>query len=90
MKGHMKGSNSTFVFNHNDVKSGSKYSDIINYNDLTGYKTPTKQLIESLYNIDVDQEHTELHIDTEVGFKGNPNIGSVILNDLINTLALNY
>lgn len=89
MKGHLRGSNSSFVFEHNHISEGGKYSDIINFDDLDGEKTPTKILIESLYNTDIDEEHAELHIDTDVGFKGNPNIGSVILHDIENTITFN-
>ena len=42
----------------------------------------TKKLIESLYdNSPSDVPTTELNLDLSVGFKGNPNIGSVVFND---------
>lgn len=86
MKGQLKGSQTTFEMNHT-VQTDAKYSDIINYSGLNNDKIVTKELLRSLYNDSNEQETTELHIDTKVGFKGNPNIGSVILNDIINTNA---
>ena len=33
---------------------------------------------------------TELNLELSVGFKGNPNIGSIIFNDLVNTTEFKY
>ena len=40
-----------------------------------------KDLVELLYSDALD-DHPELHLNLSVGFKGNPNIGSVVFNEL--------
>ncbi|PTQ92419.1 hypothetical protein C8P68_11219 [Mucilaginibacter yixingensis] len=54
------------------------FSNFIGYNGLS---QANKDLIELLYNDSLD-EHPELHLNLNVGFKGNPNIGSVVFNEL--------
>ena len=54
------------------------FANFINYNGLS---QDNKDLIELLYNDSVNQ-FPELHLNLSVGFKGNPNIGSVVFNDL--------
>ena len=49
---------------------------------MTGDLKSTQELLNTLYNTSTSQEVAELHIDTTVGFRGNPNIGSVMLNNL--------
>lgn len=75
---------STFNFQYSPDLSSKKYSDSLGYTALNGEMQLTKQLLETLYNTDTNQEFAELHIDTTVGFRGNPNIGSVMLNDIEN------
>ena len=43
-----------------------------------------KDLLELFFNDSLD-EHPELYLNLNVGFKGNPNIGSVVFNDLKNS-----
>jgi hypothetical protein len=57
----------------------NSFANFINYNGLT---QNNKDLIELLYNDSLD-DHPELHLNLSVGFKGNPNIGSVVFNDLM-------
>ena len=57
----------------------NSFANFINYNGLT---QSNKDLIELLYNDSLD-DHPELHLNLSVGFKGNPNIGSVVFNDLM-------
>jgi hypothetical protein len=54
------------------------FANFINYNGLS---QPNKDLIELFYNDSVNQ-FPELHLNLSLGFKGNPNIGSVVFNDL--------
>jgi len=54
------------------------FANFINYNALS---QPNKDMIELFYNDSVNQ-FPELHLNLSVGFKGNPNIGSVVFNDL--------
>lgn len=52
-----------------------------NFINHSGLSDDNKDIIELLYNDSVD-EYPELHLDLTVGFKGNPNIGSVVFNGL--------
>lgn len=44
--------------------------------------TNTKLLLDSLYNNDPASDDSELNLNMEVGFKGNPNIGSVVFHHI--------
>ncbi|OCX54271.1 hypothetical protein BEL04_08415 [Mucilaginibacter sp. PPCGB 2223] len=57
------------------------FANFIHFNAL---KQVDKDLIELLYSDNLDG-HPELHLNLNVGFKGNPNIGSVVFNDLKNS-----
>ena len=49
-------------------------------------KQPEKQLLHLLYDdADTNNAATELNLNLNVGFKGNPNIGSVVFNDIDHT-----
>lgn len=75
----------TMQFRHN---SGDRtFGDAIAYKKLNDDKSKTKDLLNTLYDISNDQD-TELHINMTVGFKGNPNIGSVVFNSLKDTNEL--
>jgi Tubulin like len=54
------------------------FANFINYNALS---QENKDLMELFYNDSVNH-FPELHLNLSVGFKGNPNIGSVVFNDL--------
>lgn len=77
-----QGGQSTFNLQYNPPSTAKKYSDSIGHSALNGDLQITQNLLETLYNNSQDQEFAELHIDTTVGFRGNPNIGSVMLNNL--------
>ena len=52
---------------------------------------PTAALINALYDDSPqDSPSTELNLEMSVGFKGNPNIGSVIFNDYFNDRSYGY
>lgn len=57
------------------------FSNYIGYNSLSQVN---KDIIELFYNDSLD-DHPELMLNLSVGFKGNPNIGSVVFNDLANS-----
>lgn len=66
----------------NQTKAGS-FAQYIDYPDMIGKTYLTKDLLASLYNDEpADASFTELNLDLEKGFKGNPNIGSVIFENL--------
>lgn len=56
------------------------FAQFIQYNTLA---QSNKDMLELLYNDSTNPtDFPELHLDLSVGFKGNPNIGSVVFNDL--------
>ncbi len=55
------------------------FANFIGYNALSELN---KSAIELFYNDSLD-DFPELHLNLSVGFKGNPNIGSVVFNDLM-------
>ncbi|WP_320908842.1 MULTISPECIES: hypothetical protein [Bacteroides] len=62
------------------------FAKSIGYNLMTGNNDLTHSLLEALYNdANEDDKETELNLNLTVGFKGNPNIGSVVLNKLKDT-----
>jgi len=54
------------------------FANFINFNGLSQLD---KDLVELLYSDSLD-DHPELHLNLNVGFKGNPNIGSVVFNEM--------
>jgi len=54
------------------------FANFINHRELD---QDNKDIIELFYNDSMDS-HRELHLDLTVGFKGNPNIGSVVFNGI--------
>lgn len=78
----------TFEFTFNGSTSSSKgtFAQYLNVNALTGEKMITADLLRALYNdaeiTDPDYAYTELNLDMEKGFKGNPNIGTVVFDKI--------
>lgn len=70
-----------FVLDFNPGDENLKFRDKIGFDQMDVNLLPTKALIESLYDTS-DDPKTELNLDLKVGFKGNPNIGSVIFHKL--------
>lgn len=54
------------------------FANFINHSALS---SANKDVMELLYNDSIN-EYPELYLDLTVGFKGNPNIGSVVFNGL--------
>lgn len=78
-----RSNNSSYELVFKPRKDEKKYKDSIGYNDLVGENLINTQfLLESLYDASSEEERAELEIDMTVGFKGNPNIGSVIFHEL--------
>lgn len=63
----------------------NKFKDSIGYIYLNGNMVSTRYLLESLYDTSSDRSRAELDIDMTTGFQGNPNIGSVVFDELQNT-----
>ncbi len=70
-----------FVLDFDPGNNDLKFRDKLEYDLIHGELLKTKDLIESLYDTS-DNPTTELNLDLRVGFKGNPNIGSVIFHQL--------
>ena len=70
-----------FVLDFNPGNTDLKFRNKIGFDQMSGQLLPTQSLIESLYDTS-DDPTTELNLDLAVGFKGNPNIGSVIFHKL--------
>lgn len=85
MKDALKDGKSTYNLQYAPDSDSKKYCDSIALDAMNGELKPTQNLLNMLYNTDVEQEFAELYIDTTVGFRGNPNIGSVMLEQLNQT-----
>lgn len=72
----------TMQFRHN--REDKTFGDAIAYSKLRDNKSKTRDLLNTLYDVS-NGEDTELHLNMTVGFKGNPNIGSVVFNSLKDT-----
>lgn len=59
-----------------------KFRDYISFDNIGNYSIETQNLIECLYYTDNTSVFTELDLNMTQGFQGNPNIGSVVFDDL--------
>ena len=73
-----------FVFPFKPAAPNEKFRDYIGFGQLAGNTLNTQRLLESLYDKS-DRPDTELNLDMTVGFKGNPNIGSVVFHTISDT-----
>lgn len=64
--------------------TNEKFREHIGYADLAGRTKGTSALLKSLYD-ESNRPDTELNLDMTVGFKGNPNIGSVVFHTIGDT-----
>lgn len=73
-----------FQFGLGETTNTGTFADYMDYAQMMGSATSlTKDLLSSLYNDeDPSSSLTELNLDLSVGFKGNPNIGSVIFENI--------
>lgn len=72
---------SDYVLEFNPGDVALTFRTKIDYDNMTGNMQNTQALIDSLYDTSYDAQ-TELNLNLKVGFKGNPNIGSVLFNKL--------
>ncbi len=70
-----------YMFPFHPAKPNEKFREHIGYDSLSGNNMNTMWLLKSLYD-ESDRPDTELNLNMEVGFKGNPNIGSVVFHDI--------
>lgn len=74
-----------FEFNFGPTGSAIKFSDFLNIQSLN--TNPSVKITEDLLNVlydnsDGTSKNAELELDMAKGFKGNPNIGSVVFHGL--------
>lgn len=74
------GSTSGFTMQFGGSKSKT-FEDAIGFKELYNTNERTRDLLSSLYD-GSNSDDSELKIDMTVGFKGNPNIGSVVFHSL--------
>ena len=70
-----------FTFPFKPSVPNMKFRDYIGYDEISGELMLSHELLQSLYD-ESNHPDTELNLDMTVGFKGNPNIGSVVFHDL--------
>lgn len=73
-----------YVFPFHPATEHEKFREHIGYDQLAGETLGTAKLLTSLYD-ESKRSDTELNLDMAVGFKGNPNIGSVVFHTINNT-----
>lgn len=73
-----------FSFGLGSNQAGT-FADSIGYAKMQGPTSLTRDLLASLYNDEpAEATQTELNLNLSVGFKGNPNIGSLVFDNLKN------
>lgn len=76
--------NNDWCWNFNLEENQSKFEDYIAYNEMGRRSVESQHLIDSLYDTSNDETYTELKLKMDIGFQGNPNIGSAVFNELKN------
>ena len=76
------------------IDFGNITQTFYNYIQASSLDTETMKLLESLFDSSkpssTGTSSTELHLQLSLGFKGNPNIGSIIFNNIKNTSEYKY
>ncbi len=73
--------NYVFPFGPDESNKKEKFQENIGYNDLSNPKDATKRFLSSLYDESTSPD-TELNLNMEQGFRGNPNVGSVVFKKI--------
>lgn len=74
-----------WCWDFNIQENKSMFHQYIDYASIGNRSMSTKRLVDTLYDISNDDVNSELNLNMEVGFQGNPNIGSVVFNELKNS-----
>ncbi len=77
-----------YVYPFHPAQENEKFRDYIGYKTLSGVNLSTSDFLESLFDKS-SRPDTELNLDMTVGFKGNPNIGSVVFHTIAGTKEFN-
>lgn len=72
--------------------SNKTFGDFLSYDSMANRDglAPMKKMLESLFDTSDNQVTAELKLDMTVGFKGNPNIGSVVFDDYFRNKDWHY
>lgn len=82
-----------FPLGVNPQSQTGSFADALDYSNMMGATTLTRDLLSTLYNDEPgkyatedgtmeDNSRAELNLDMEKGFKGNPNIGCIVFEDI--------
>lgn len=74
--------NWSWQFNLRKEMESLKYSDYIDYDKVNLYAPISQDFVNCLYDSNINSVYAELNLNMKEGFQGNPNIGSVVFNDL--------
>ena len=74
--------NWSWQFNLRKEMESLKYSDYIDYDNVNLYAPTSQDFVNCLYDSNINSVYTELNLNMKEGFQGNPNIGSIVFNDL--------
>ena len=77
-----------YVYPFHPASENEKFKDYIGLETLSGVNLATGAFLESLFDKS-SRPDTELNLDMTVGFKGNPNIGSVVFHTIAGTTEFN-
>lgn len=77
-----------YVYPFHPASENEKFKDYIGLEMLSGVNLATGAFLESLFDKS-SRPDTELNLDMTVGFKGNPNIGSVVFHTIAETTEFN-
>lgn len=90
----------SFEFEFGTGGNGGTFADFINLNAMNGALSTTGDLLQSIYSnapayVDVngireDNPIAELNLDLGKGYRGNPNIGSVVFDSISDNEAYKY
>ena len=77
-----------FKFGLDQMTAAGTFASNIGYAGMIGDTSLTRDLLSSLYNDEPEDfppgthPYTELNLDLGLGFKGNPNIGSIVFDNI--------
>lgn len=74
--------NWSWQFNLTKEEESLKYCDYIDYDKINLYAPISQDFVNCLYDSNINSVYAELNLNMKEGFQGNPNIGSVVFNDL--------
>ncbi len=87
----VEGSNVNNIKTAFQLEFGNITKTFYNYLEVARMNDNTQTLMRLLLDDSPEEDrNTELNLNLTVGFKGNPNIGSVIFNELVNTDEYKY